>query len=272
MQVRRDDAILNGNRAGDMLLDGFHAGGFALAALAAVLIGVAKTGVPGFGILVVPLMVLAVGDARQSAGWLLPLLCVADVSASTTGGTRRRGGCFTWRRGCWWAWVRARWRWRPRSATCACWWRDRPGDDRPALAARARRGRTCRRPPAPGDRSLVAGGWLWRLGGVRDDGGQRGGAGHEPLPARAAAAQTRVRRDRRVVLLAVNLSAKLLPIYAGHALIDRRSLTFDLALVPAVLVGAFVGRVVLTRIPQATFDKLVMALTVGAAVLLLVPR
>ena len=64
-----------------MLLDGFHAGGFALAALAAVLIGVAKTGVPGFGILAVPIMVLAVGDARHAAGWLLPLLCVADLAA-----------------------------------------------------------------------------------------------------------------------------------------------------------------------------------------------
>ncbi len=63
-----------------------------------------------------------------------------------------------------------------------------------------------------------------------------------------------------------------LPIYAGHALIDRRSLSFDLALVPAVLVGAVVGRLVLARIPQAAFDKLVMALTVVAAVLLLVPR
>ena len=57
-----------------MLLEGFHVARFALAALAAVLIGVAKTGVPGFGILAVPIMVLAVGDARHAAGWLLPLL------------------------------------------------------------------------------------------------------------------------------------------------------------------------------------------------------
>jgi len=44
-------------------------------------VGVAKTGLPGLGILVVPLMVLAVGDARQSAGWLLPVLCTADLFA-----------------------------------------------------------------------------------------------------------------------------------------------------------------------------------------------
>src|SRR3712207_5679162 len=54
---------------------------WALGTAAAFFVGVAKTGVPGLGILVVPLMVLAVGDARQSAGWLLPLLCTADLFA-----------------------------------------------------------------------------------------------------------------------------------------------------------------------------------------------
>jgi hypothetical protein len=52
-----------------------------LGVVCAFFIGVAKTGVPGIGILVIPLMVLAVGDARQTAGWLLPILCVADVFA-----------------------------------------------------------------------------------------------------------------------------------------------------------------------------------------------
>ena len=42
---------------------------------------IAKTGVPGLGILVVPMMVLTVGDARHSAGWLLPGLCTADIFA-----------------------------------------------------------------------------------------------------------------------------------------------------------------------------------------------
>jgi hypothetical protein len=52
-----------------------------LGALCAYFVGVAKTGVPGLGFMVVPLMVIAVGDARQSAGWLLPLLCAADLFA-----------------------------------------------------------------------------------------------------------------------------------------------------------------------------------------------
>jgi len=61
-----------------------------------------------------------------------------------------------------------------------------------------------------------------------------------------------------------------LPIYAWHGLIDRRSLMFDLALAPAVVAGALLGRVLLRRMPQGIFDRLVMALTVCAAALLLV--
>jgi hypothetical protein len=52
-----------------------------LGAFCAMLIGIAKTSVPGLGILVVPFMVLVVGDARLSAGWLLPTLCLADLFA-----------------------------------------------------------------------------------------------------------------------------------------------------------------------------------------------
>ena len=55
-----------------------------------------------------------------------------------------------------------------------------------------------------------------------------------------------------------------------QVLIGRRSLLFDLALAPAVVAGALLGQVVLRRMPQAIFDKLVMALTVCAAGLLLV--
>src|SRR5437773_1825471 len=42
-------------------------------------IGIAKTGMPGFSTMVIPLMVLAVGDARHAAAWTLPILSMADV-------------------------------------------------------------------------------------------------------------------------------------------------------------------------------------------------
>ena len=47
-----------------------------------VMVGIAKTGIPGFGILVVPLMAIAMGDrAKVSVGLLLPILIFADVFA-----------------------------------------------------------------------------------------------------------------------------------------------------------------------------------------------
>ncbi|MFW5844672.1 MAG: sulfite exporter TauE/SafE family protein [Planctomycetota bacterium] len=51
-----------------------------LGGLAAMLVGLAKTGIPGAGILVVPLMASAFGG-RPSVGTLLPLLIVADCFA-----------------------------------------------------------------------------------------------------------------------------------------------------------------------------------------------
>jgi uncharacterized protein len=47
----------------------------------AMMNGVAKTGVPGLGILVVPLMLYVVADPRLSPGVVLPLLCLADLFA-----------------------------------------------------------------------------------------------------------------------------------------------------------------------------------------------
>ena len=55
--------------------------GWIVIALCAVLVGIAKTGIPGFGILVVPLMA-AVLPARSSVGVLLGILILADLFAA----------------------------------------------------------------------------------------------------------------------------------------------------------------------------------------------
>jgi len=47
----------------------------------AFMIGVGKTGAPGVGTMVAPLMVLTVGDARLAAAWMLPVLSTADIFA-----------------------------------------------------------------------------------------------------------------------------------------------------------------------------------------------
>lgn len=54
---------------------------WALAALCAFLNGVAKTGIPGLGTLVVVLMLWVIPDGRLSGGAVLPLLCIGDLFA-----------------------------------------------------------------------------------------------------------------------------------------------------------------------------------------------
>jgi hypothetical protein len=57
-----------------------HGTQWLILALAAALIGISKTGVPGMGILVVPL-VAAVVPAKVSTGLVLPMLIVGDIFA-----------------------------------------------------------------------------------------------------------------------------------------------------------------------------------------------
>ena len=226
-----------------MLLVDFQAGRFALAALAGLLTGVAKTGLPGFGILAVPLMVLAVGDARHSAGWLLPLLCFADLFAIAT--YRRH--------------AQAR----------------RLFDLLPWVLAGIAAGALALAAPERHLRSLVAAIVIFMIA-LRWVRGRRASTADAAGPVMNLYLLARRLPKHEFVatgawfFFVVNLVK--LPIYAGHGLIGRRSLLFDLALAPSVAVGALLGRVVLRRLPQTAFDRLVMALTVCAAALLLAPR
>ncbi|TRW47309.1 sulfite exporter TauE/SafE family protein [Georgenia yuyongxinii] len=67
---------------------------------------------------------------------------------------------------------------------------------------------------------------------------------------------------------AVNLAK--VPFSVGLGLITPQSLLLDLLLVPALLLGALLGRRLARRISQQVFDRLVLALTVVAAVYLIV--
>ncbi|MFH1369806.1 MAG: sulfite exporter TauE/SafE family protein [Planctomycetota bacterium] len=62
------------------MMIGMDLTGLAVAALCAVMVGISKTGIPGFGILIVPLMAMAL-PARQSTGALLGILILADLFA-----------------------------------------------------------------------------------------------------------------------------------------------------------------------------------------------
>jgi uncharacterized protein len=229
-------------------------------------VGMAKTGVPGLGIFVVPLMVLAVGDARQSAGWLLPLLCVADVFAVVAyrrhaearqlftlvpwvllgmgAGALALGGPESVLR-------------RVVGAIVLAMVLLRIARGRPAAAEHA-----TPQPAglAPSIGYGVVAGFATTLANAA------GPVMNLYLLARRLPKQQFIATGAWFFLV-INLSK--LPIYAGHGLIHSRSLLFDLVLVPAVLLGAAIGRRVAARLPQRAFELLVLALTTAAAALLI---
>ena len=62
----------------------------------------------------------------------------------------------------------------------------------------------------------------------------------------------------------VNLSK--LPLFGSMGMITVETLKFDLILIPAVILGALVGKRLFLLIPQKVFDPLVLALALIAAI------
>jgi uncharacterized membrane protein YfcA len=59
------------------------------------------------------------------------------------------------------------------------------------------------------------------------------------------------------------------PIYALHGLIIRSSLFFNVLMIPAVLLGAILGRRIVDRIPERIFEVVMVLLTAGSTLMLL---
>jgi uncharacterized membrane protein YfcA len=235
-----------------------------LGAVGALFVGVAKTGVPGFGILVVPLMVLAAGDARASAGWLLPLLCTADVFAIVY--YRRH--------------AQAR----------------RLFDLAPWVIAGMVAGYFALGLGEPILRRIVGGivltmvaAHLWR----RRRADQVPGSWHHSARFGVVAGFATTVANAAGPVMNVYLLAKRLPkeefvaagawffflvnltkvpLYASRGMITAPSLLFDACLLPAVALGALVGRRAIRRLPQRLFETTVLSLTGMAALLLFLPR
>jgi uncharacterized protein len=236
-----------------------------LGAVCALFVGVAKSGVPGFAIFVVPLMVIAVGDARASAGWLLPMLCAADVFAIAHyrrhAQARRLFDLAPW--------VLA----GMAVGTVALGWGE-PTIRRiigavvltmiVAHIVRKRRGPQ----PVPTSWSHSA------LYGVV--------AGFATTVANAAGPVMNVyllsKRLEKEEFVAAGawffflINLVKLPIYVWRGMISRSSLLFDLCLLPVVLVGSLVGRALVRRLRQGTFELAVLSLALVATVLLFIPR
>jgi uncharacterized membrane protein YfcA len=230
-----------------------------LGALCAFAVGVGKMGVPGLGILVVPLMVLTVGDARASAGWLLPILCTADVFAVIYWRRHAAAG---------------------RLFSLAPW--VLVGVALGAFALRA--DERILRPMIGSVVLVMLTVHLWRRYLARD----RTPAAH-PIPYGVAAGfATTIANAAGPVMSLYLLSKRLtkeefvamgawfffvinltkVPIYLWHGMITRQSLVFDGLMVPAVVVGAFSGRWVIHHIRPALFEALVLGMTVVATAML----
>jgi len=232
---------------------------WAIGAVCAYMIGVAKTGVPGFGILVVPLMALMVGDTKQSAGWLLPVLCTADIFA-----------VLYWRR------HTAAWKLFALAPWVAL------GIAAGAIALSLNE--TVLRPIV----GLIILSMLvvflvrrFRSAGseVPSHGPTYGvTAGFATTVANAAGPVMNLyllsrRLDKEEFIatgawffFAINLTK--VPIYAWHGMLSKRSLTFDLLMVPAVVLGAVSGRWLVHRIPQRAFEWSVVLLTALSTLML----
>jgi hypothetical protein len=234
-----------------------------LGALCAFFVGVAKTGVPGLGILVVPLMVIAVGDARASAGWLLPLLCAADLFA-----------VFYYRRH---TQTRRLFNLVPWVAVGMAGGAIALGLEEALLRRLVGTIVLC-----------MIGAHVWRkrqaqpsAETLRHSALFGAVAGFATMVANAAGPVMNVyllskRLPKEAFIatgawffLVINLSK--LPVYAGRGMISAPSLGFDAVVLPALLAGAVSGRALFLRIPQKAFEAVVLTLTAIATLLLFLP-
>jgi uncharacterized membrane protein YfcA len=236
-----------------------------LGATCALLVGISKSGVPGFGIAVVPLMAMVVGSARASAGWLLPMLCTADLFAIAY--YRRH--------------AQAR-----RLFDLAPWVLVGMGAGAVALGW----GESVLRPVIAVVVWAMIAAHLWRK--RRHQTTVPAGWSHSAPYGVLAGFATTVANAAGPVMNVYLLSKRLpkeefvaagawfffminlvkLPLYRWRGMITGRSLLFDACMLPAVALGAVVGRKLVRHLAQTTFESVVLALTAAATLLMFWPR
>ena len=68
------------------------------------------------------------------------------------------------------------------------------------------------------------------------------------------------------------VNAAKIPVYHYHGLISAKSLAFDLALAPATIAGALLGRRLLHAIPEIWFERVALTLALLGTILLFLPK
>jgi len=229
-----------------------------LGAFCALLIGVAKTGVPGVFALAVPLMVLVVGDARLAAAWSLPVLCTADIFAVSY----------------WWRKAEAR-----QLFSLLPWV---VAGMLIGAAALSLSEHLLRRMVGVVLLVMLAIHLFRRLKP------HLAVSGHAPFYGVTAGFATTVANAAGPVMSMYLLSKGLgkeqfvatgawfffvvnltkIPIYWSYGLFSRSSLIYDLCMVPVVVAGAMMGRWILRHIRQDLFEMLVIGLAALSSLLL----
>lgn len=234
---------------------------WAIAAFSAFSIGIAKTGVPGLGILAVPMFVFAVGDARLSAGWMLPVLLSADLFA-----------VFYYRRHASAKALFSLLPWVALGMGGGAFFLSFPERViRPTVGGiilailliflLSRRGLN----PLPAGTTWHSGVYGAAAGFATMVANAAGPVMNVYLMSRNLPRQEFVATGAWFFLI-VN-SAKI-PVYLNQGLIDSRSLAFDSVLLPASIAGALVGRKVLAIMPEHVFVTSVTVLAFVSTILL----
>ena len=232
---------------------------WAIGAFCAFLVGVAKTGVPGLGILVVPLMALMVGNAKNPRDGCCRCFARRTFSRFCIGG----GAQAIWK-----------------FFTLAPWVAAGMVTGAIALTLNER----FLRPIVGGIVFVMLTIYLVRR--FRSSGSEV--SSHAPTYGVTAGFATMVANAAGPVMNLYLLSKRLgkeefiatgawfffvinlskVPVYLWHGMISRRSLAFDAVLVPAVVMGAMTGRWIVHRIPQKAFEAAVVILTAVSTLML----
>lgn len=238
-----------------------------LAALAAFLVGVSKTGIAGLGILFVSVFALVIPSTKQSTGIVLPLLIFGDLVA-----------VLTYRRHAQWSYLWRLFPWTAIGVFLGYLAMGRLDDHHArrligliicmmvALHAWRRWGRASQAAPEQPQSP-----WVAPIVGVF--------AGFTTLVANAAGPlmavyflAMRLPKMEYVGTGAVFfllLNCFKVPFMAHLGLITGSTLWFNVLLAPAVVLGAFLGRWLLPRIDQKLFEVVVLVLSAATGLKLL---
>lgn len=237
-------------------------GSLAAGALAALFTGMAKCGVPGLGMLSIPLMAMAL-PARQSVGAMLPILLAGDVMAIAM-----------FRRHAMWGWIGRLAPWVAAGLTVGAWWLSRLNNvalrkvlgvlvlSMVALDLARRRfhwDRLAHHPACTAAAGTVAG-MATTLGNAA------GPVMNVYLLARGLPRHAFVGTAAWFFFL-VNLTK--VPIFVTQRMLTAEVARASLLLIPFVAAGAGAGRWVLRRLPEQVFQKIVLALSAVAGLRLL---